>query len=130
RELWGLCPFHSEKTPSFSVNVDKGLFYCHGCGVGGDAITFIEKIEGVDFKTAAKQLGVETYRPTPEQLHIKREAKRIALWARGTSNRLNAALREIGDEIRICKLAREQGTARAEIIQHEASLIRQWAILT
>jgi hypothetical protein len=64
-------------------------------------------------------------------VQIRSEAKRIALWARGTSIKLCAALREIGDEIRLCKLSREQGGPDLEeIIQHEASLIRRWAILT
>jgi hypothetical protein len=131
RELWALCPFHAEKTPSFAVNEDKGLFYCHSCHTGGDVITFIEKVEGVDFKTAAKRLGLETYRPSPEQLQIKSEAKRITLWARTTSSKVCDALREIGDEIGVCKLVREQlRNAPAEIIQHQASQARQWAILS
>jgi hypothetical protein len=131
REAWGLCPFHSEKTASFAVHEDKGFYYCHGCHAGGDVITFIEKIEGVDFKTAAKRLGVETYRPSPQQLQIKSEAKQITSWARTTSSKLCDALREIGDGIRVCKLVREQsGKAPPEIVQHEASLIREWAILT
>jgi transcriptional regulator with XRE-family HTH domain len=89
------------------------------------------KIEGVDFKTAVKCLGLETYRPSPERLQLKSEAQRITLWARGTSIKLCDALREIGDKIRICKLARKQSeTAALEIVQHEARLIRQWAILT
>jgi len=129
RELLGLCPFHAEKTPSFSVNVDKGVFYCHGCHVGGDAITFIEKIEGVDFKTAARRLGLETYRPSPEQLQVKHEAKRVVSWARGTSIKLCDALREITDQIRVSKLSRAQSTTDPDLVQHEASLIRQWAIL-
>ena len=42
----GLCPFHQEKTPSFSVSPDRGTYHCFGCGVGGDAITFVEETEG------------------------------------------------------------------------------------
>ena len=50
----GLCPFHNEKTPSFYVNENKGLWYCFGCGEGGDSISFVRKIKGCDFPTAKK----------------------------------------------------------------------------
>lgn len=60
---FGLCPFHSEKTPSFSINPDLGIFKCFGCGEGGDVLTFIQKIENVDFpealKIAADQAGIK-----------------------------------------------------------------------
>jgi len=52
-----ICPFHSEKTPSFMVSADKGIFKCFGCGESGDIFTFIEKIEGVDFPEALKILA-------------------------------------------------------------------------
>lgn len=59
---FGLCPFHKEKTPSFSVNSEMGLFKCFGCGEGGDVIKFIEKVEGLDFpkalELAAQKAGV------------------------------------------------------------------------
>ncbi|MBR5479768.1 MAG: DNA primase [Clostridia bacterium] len=53
----GLCPFHNEKTPSFSVSRDKQFYHCFGCGVGGDVITFIMKIENLDFPDAVAQLA-------------------------------------------------------------------------
>lgn len=53
----GLCPFHSEKTPSFTVYEDTQNFYCFGCGVGGDIITFIRKIENLDYVDAVKMLA-------------------------------------------------------------------------
>jgi DNA primase len=55
----GLCPFHSEKTPSFTVNKEKQFFHCFGCGESGDVITFYMKIENLDFKEAVKNLALE-----------------------------------------------------------------------
>ena len=59
----GLCPFHAEKTPSFTVSPARGTFKCFGCGEGGDAIAFVEKLEQVDFvgaiETLAKRFGVQ-----------------------------------------------------------------------
>jgi DNA primase len=53
----GLCPFHQEKTPSFTVSADKGLYYCFGCGEGGNVFTFLEHIESLSFVEAAEQLA-------------------------------------------------------------------------
>ncbi|MES1255309.1 MAG: CHC2 zinc finger domain-containing protein, partial [Acidobacteriota bacterium] len=53
----GLCPFHSERTPSFQVNPDKGFFYCFGCHVGGDVFKFVELHEKVAFPDAVKLLA-------------------------------------------------------------------------
>ncbi len=53
----GLCPFHSEKTPSFAVNPNKQIFHCFGCGVGGNVVTFIMKIENLGFKEAIEFLA-------------------------------------------------------------------------
>lgn len=53
----GLCPFHNEKTPSFTVYEDTQSFYCFGCGAGGDAITFIRKIENLDYMESVKLLA-------------------------------------------------------------------------
>jgi DNA primase len=57
RSLRGLCPFHKEKTPSFHVSPERGTWHCFGCGLGGDGFSFIEKVEGVDFKGAMKLLA-------------------------------------------------------------------------
>jgi DNA primase catalytic core len=53
----GLCPFHQERTPSFSVSPDRGTYHCFGCGAGGDAISFVEETEGVDFVGAIEWLA-------------------------------------------------------------------------
>ena len=55
----GLCPFHTEKTPSFSVSPSKGVFYCFGCGAGGDAIKFLREVEHLDFAEAVERLAKE-----------------------------------------------------------------------
>ena len=57
QNYWGCCPFHNEKTPSFSVSEDKGFYHCFGCGEHGDIISFTMKSENVDFKTAIKELA-------------------------------------------------------------------------
>jgi DNA primase len=59
---WGICPFHMEKTPSFSVNDQKNFFYCFGCGVGGDFFSFMQKYKNLSFKesieTLSQQMGI------------------------------------------------------------------------
>ena len=57
QNYWGCCPFHNEKTPSFSVNEDKGFYHCFGCGEHGDIISFTMKSENIDFKEAIKELA-------------------------------------------------------------------------
>src|SRR3989338_2920133 len=54
------CPFHQEKTPSFIVSPDKGIWHCFGCGLGGDAFTFIQRMEKVEFPDALKILAERT----------------------------------------------------------------------
>lgn len=57
RNFFGLCPFHNEKSPSFSVSPDKQIFHCFGCGVGGNVITFVSKIEGLNFVETIQMLA-------------------------------------------------------------------------
>ena len=57
RNFFGLCPFHNEKSPSFSVSPDKQIFHCFGCGVGGNVFTFLTKIEGINFIEAVQTLA-------------------------------------------------------------------------
>ncbi|MEC0369909.1 DNA primase [Paenibacillus chibensis] len=62
----GLCPFHSEKTPSFTVTPDRQIFYCYGCGKGGNAIKFRMEIEGLSFPEAVKVMAEESHIAVPE----------------------------------------------------------------
>jgi len=57
RNYFGLCPFHNEKSPSFAVSPDKQIFHCFGCGVGGNVIHFISKIEGINFRESIELLA-------------------------------------------------------------------------
>ena len=63
----GLCPFHNEKSPSFNVYPENNSFYCFGCGAGGDVITFIRKIENLDYIEAVKMLADRVGLQMPEQ---------------------------------------------------------------
>lgn len=66
RSFWGLCPFHHEKTPSFSVNPEGQFYHCFGCGVGGDVIKFVMQIESIDFMDAIKMLAEQAGMKMPE----------------------------------------------------------------
>ncbi len=88
----GLCPFHQEKTPSFSVSPDRGTYHCFGCGVGGDAISFVQEIEGLDFVGAIEWLGdrfsvpLEYEDSTPEaDAQRKRKERLYALLGQAAS---------------------------------------------
>src|SRR3546814_17256308 len=59
REHTGLCPFHNEKTPSFTVSDDKGFYHCFGCGAHGDAISFLMGTDGLSFPEAVASLAAE-----------------------------------------------------------------------
>ena len=63
----GLCPFHSEKTPSFYVYPDTQSFYCFGCGVGGDVIHFVRRINSIDYTEAVKMLAARAGMPEPQE---------------------------------------------------------------
>jgi DNA primase len=71
----GLCPFHGEKTPSFSVNDEKGFFHCFGCGVAGDVIKFVELYDKVAFPDAVRQLASRVGLTVPEPEESAQEAE-------------------------------------------------------
>ena len=73
QNFWGCCPFHGEKTPSFSVNPGKNMFYCFGCHEGGDIFKFIMKIENCGFMDAMKLLAGRYGIAVPEKLKTAAE---------------------------------------------------------
>jgi len=81
RYLKGLCPFHTEKTPSFFVFPDTQRWHCFGCNRGGDIFTFIMELEGLDFRSAleelARQANVPLVKRTPQQVQAENEAERL-----------------------------------------------------
>src|SRR5215469_12093171 len=116
----GLCPFHQESTPSFTVSPARGTFKCFGCGEGGDAITFVEKIENIDFVGAivllARRFGVELEyeEASPEQEQKRQREDRLralleraaefyarVLWESdaGATAREYLASRELGEDV-------------------------------
>ena len=78
RNYFGLCPFHNEKSPSFSVSPDKQIFHCFGCGVGGDVINFVKKIENIGFLDSVRLLAEKSGIQLPNDIS-KAEEKNIKL---------------------------------------------------
>lgn len=88
--FWGKCPFHHEKTASFSVNTDGNFYYCFGCHKSGDVINFIMEIESLDFNDAVKFLAERVKMPLPE---VKYDDEKIKE-QRKQKDRLLAVMRE------------------------------------
>ena len=79
--LFGLCPFHSEKTPSFSVSPDKQIYHCFGCGKGGGVINFIMEVENLSFPEAVEFLAKRVGMPMPEETNDRESRKRARMLA-------------------------------------------------
>ena len=76
REYSGLCPFHSEKSPSFTINEEKGFFHCFGCGAHGDVFGFLMRSDGVSFPEAVERLAQEAGLEVPVATPVERERAR------------------------------------------------------
>ena len=79
--MFGLCPFHNEKTPSFSVNPDRQIYHCFGCGKGGGVINFIMEVENLSFPEAVEKLARRAGMAMPEQEYDPQSKKRARLIA-------------------------------------------------
>ena len=122
RQLWGLCPFHAEKTASFSVNEEKELFFCHGCHAGGDVISFVMLADGLTFPRALRALGIDGDRPPPRRNPHHRAAALLAGWLNDQHLLVGTRCREVSAQIAIAD----------EIPDRELSihLRREWEILS
>lgn len=137
KQLVGLCPFHGDKTPSLSVNEDKGVFHCFGCGEGGDVFTFVQKIEGIDFKEALAHLGLDNQR-RPNRAEIKerqileRASRNLTTWALDMAERVGSLMREVGQrEYMATKVLNVLDSADMKFLQNEIERAsREWIILT
>jgi len=133
KEYTALCPFHSEKTPSFYVNEEKGLYYCHGCGERGDLITFVQKIEGVDFKGALAHLGLDDAvmpRRRSKGQPSKQAAYTIAEWAQEMANRIGDCMSAVGQRAHIARKAKTTpGTDKSFLDDEISRCGREWFIL-
>jgi len=77
RKYVGLCPFHAEKSPSFTVDAEKGLYHCFGCGVGGDVFTLVMEKENLSFPEAVSFLAEKYHVPLPEKRRLSPQALKL-----------------------------------------------------
>lgn len=117
-----LCPFHQEKTPSFYVSPEKGLWHCFGCGAGGDVIDFVQRIEGLTFTEAiaklARQLGIK-WQPSPatrREEWAKERLLQLNQWAVEFYERVLWAS-EVGERARQYLFQRQISTATARMFR-------------
>ena len=115
----GLCPFHEERTPSFSVNAEEKLYHCFGCQKGGDAIGFVMETEGLDFPEAVEALadrfGVELKRERedPEEEERRKRRERLLALLERTTGFYSTYLWEAPEAKRVSRLpGRPGGWAR------------------
>ncbi|MDL2281091.1 DNA primase [Selenomonadales bacterium OttesenSCG-928-I06] len=113
RQHWGNCPFHQENTPSFSVSLDKGFFYCFGCQTGGDIFSFIMKIENVTFFEAVKILAAKVNMPLPELERTTREKAQEEEW-----KKIHQACNLASDFFKACLLKTNYGKPALEYLNN------------
>lgn len=122
KEHIGLCPFHSEKTPSFAVSESKQVFYCHGCHEGGDVIAFIQKFDGLSFTEALRALGIDCERKPIARVSPNHQASiLLADWLNQQFLLVGARCREVSRYIALADELGDKALSR--------SLTREWEIL-
>ncbi len=117
REYVGLCPFHAERTPSFSVNAEKGVWHCYGCDAGGDLFKFVQRHENADFPTAVRMLAARAGISLEESpVAARRRSEREAIYeanAAAQSFFLSSRQRSRTAQAYLAKRGIEDETARA-----------------
>jgi hypothetical protein len=106
KDYFGCCPFHNEKTPSFTVNESEQFYHCFGCGESGDVVKFLQDINGWDFKQAAKYLGAdiqETELTTGSPVKARPKSARLPL------NQAAFSVDDITEFLRKCEVKIWQG---------------------
>jgi DNA primase len=111
RSFKGLCPFHTEKTPSFTCTPDGNFFHCFGCGASGDIYDFLQRVEGMDFPEAVETLARRTGFPLRYEQLSNREKRAI-----GERSRLIAVSHLARDHF-VRRLLGEEGTAAREYLK-------------
>ena len=129
-ELKAHCPFHEDKSPSFFVNEDRGVFYCFGCGVSGDVFDFLMKWSGKTFKEVCNHLGLHGLerRIVPDDTRVA--AEKIRLWIIEFSLAVSERMRDIGEDSRIAWMAIKDGIGDPKLMRELiAELNTEWHIL-
>lgn len=106
KDYFGCCPFHNEKTASFTVNDNDQFYHCFGCGESGDAVKFLQDINGWDFKQAAKFLGADIQETEISTGKVKKARPKTA---RLPLNQVSFAIDEINEFLRKCEVKNWQG---------------------
>ncbi|WNC16890.1 DNA primase [Brevibacillus brevis] len=124
RAFLGLCPFHSEKSPSFNVNAERQFFHCFGCGAGGDVFSFLMKIEQLTFPEALHKLadraGIAVPVPQQEEVSPEKRAKQVMQEAhRFVSNLYHYVLTETPYGVEAMKYLTRRGMSRQTLTEYQ-----------
>ena len=133
RSMWGLCPFHNEKTPSFMVDPERQKFKCFGCGEGGDVIDFVQRLHSLGFKDALRHLGVTPGKLPPVDFRVKRKRELLRdfeRWRRDAYNERCDAYNETWRALRRCRTMDEVERHASEmhkmpVLQHEIEILSE-----
>ena len=105
-KYWACCPFHNEKTPSFSISPEEGFYYCFVCHASGDVITFIEKIDNLSFPEAVNRLAELAHIEMPQEEMSEEEKQELVLM-----QKLYEVTKMAGDYFHNCLLKTNMGKA-------------------